>query len=49
MFTKYKGYTILKTFKHGYNYYRIVDDHDGKLYSRLKDAKAVIDKRTEVK
>lgn len=43
MGTKYKGYEIIKTYKHGYNYYRIVGEPA--LYSRLKDAKANIDNR----
>lgn len=45
MSTKYKGFEIIKTYKHGYNYYRIVGEKA--LYSRLKDAKYEIDKREE--
>ncbi len=41
--TVYKGYTINKVFKYGYYYYRISGEKQ--LYSRLKDAKAEIDKR----
>ena len=47
MITTYKGYTIIKTFAHGYTYYKISGEKQ--LYSRLKDAKFEIDKRTEVK
>lgn len=43
MGTKYKGYEIIKTYRHGYNYYKIVGEKE--LYSRLKDAKLIIDKR----
>lgn len=43
MGTNYKGYTITKTYRHGYNYYKISGEK--KLYSRLKDAKAEIDSR----
>ena len=35
MGTKYKGYEIVKTYRHG----------EKQLYSRLKDAKAEIDSR----
>lgn len=41
--TVYKGYTINKVFKYRYYYYRISGEKQ--LYSRLKDAKAEIDKR----
>ena len=44
MGTKYKGYEIIKTYKHGYSYYRIAGEQA--LYSRLKDAKLEIDRRT---
>ena len=44
MTTKYKGYEIIKTYKHGYNYYRILGEKE--LYSRLKDEKLEIDRRT---
>jgi len=47
MWTDYKGYRIIKTYRHGYNYYKIVGEST--LYSRLKDAKAAIDNRLEVK
>ena len=43
MGTTYKGYEIIKTYKHGYSYYKI--SGESKLYSRLKDAKADIDSR----
>lgn len=43
MITKYKGYEIIKTYKYGYCYYKIVGEKE--LYSRLKDAKATIDER----
>lgn len=43
MGTKYKGYEIIKTYRHGYNYYKIVGEKE--LYSRLKDAKLIIDMR----
>lgn len=43
MGTNYKGYTIVKTFKHGYYYYKIAGEKQ--LYSRLKDAKAIVDSR----
>ena len=43
MGTKYKGYDIVKTYRHGYNYYKISGEKQ--LYSRLKDAKAEIDSR----
>lgn len=39
----YKGYRITKVFAYGYYYFKIVGEKQ--LYSRLKDAKAVIDKR----
>lgn len=42
MATKYKGYEIIKTYRHGYSYYRIIGQNT--LYSRLKDAKLTIDK-----
>lgn len=42
MTTKYKGYEIIKTYRHGYSYYRIIGQDA--LYSRLKDAKLTIDK-----
>ncbi len=45
MGTKYKGYEIIKTYKHGYNYYKIKGE--SQLYSRLKDAKTTIDSRTK--
>ena len=45
MTTKYKGYEIIKTYRHGYNYYRILGED--RLYSRLKDAKTAIDNRTD--
>ncbi len=45
--TIYKGIKIIKTWKHGYNYYKI--EGEKRLYSRLKDAKAEIDKREVVK
>ncbi len=45
MGTKYKGYEIIKTYRHGYSYYKI--SGESQLYSLMKDAKAVIDKRTE--
>lgn len=45
MGTEYKGYAIIKTFRHGYNYYKISGEQQ--LYSRLKDAKAAIDNRTK--
>lgn len=41
--TVYKGYTINKVFKYGYYYYKIAGEKQ--LYTRLKDAKAEIDKR----
>lgn len=44
MGTKYKGYEIIKTYAHGYNYYKISGEK--RLYSRMKDAKAEIDSRT---
>ena len=47
MWTDYRGYRIIKTYRHGYNYYKIVGENT--LYSRLKDAKAAIDNRLEVK
>lgn len=37
----YKGYTINKVFRYGYNYYRVSGTRT--LYSRLKDAKRAID------
>ena len=40
MTSKSKGYEIIKTYKHGYSYYKIVGEK--KLYSRLKDAKSTI-------
>lgn len=43
MGTAYKGYTIIKTYKHGYSYYKISGEKT--LFSRLKDAKANIDSR----
>lgn len=43
MGTNYKGYIIIKTYRHGYNYYKI--QGEDRLYSRLKDAKANIDSR----
>lgn len=43
MGTAYKGYTIIKTYKHGYSYYKISGEKT--LYSRLKDVKANIDSR----
>ena len=39
----YKGYTIIKTYKHGFNYYKISGEKE--TFSRLKDLKAVIDRR----
>ena len=41
--TTYKGYKIIKTYKYGYIYYKIVGEKE--LYPRLKDAKATIDAR----
>ena len=38
---EYKGYTIFKTYRHGYNYYKIKGKKE--LFSRLTDAKANID------
>ena len=45
--TYYKGFTIIKTYRHGYNYYKIDGEKD--LYSYLKDAKRIIDLRLENK
>lgn len=41
----YKNFEILKIFKHGYNYYKIVGEKD--LYITLKAAKNEIDSRKE--
>lgn len=38
---EYKGHRIFKTYRHGYNYYKIEGQKE--LFSRLKDAKATID------
>ena len=47
MGTVYKGFKIIKTFKHGYYYYKIEGEKD--LYSYLKDAKRIIDLRVSEK
>lgn len=39
----YKGFEIVKTYKHGYTYYKI--SGEAELFSYLKDAKMVIDGR----
>lgn len=40
---KYKGYTIIKTFRHGYSYWKISGEKA--LYGTRKAAKAEIDAR----
>ncbi len=47
MDTNYRGYKIIKTYIHGFNYYKIYGEKP--LYSRLKDAKLEIDRRDAVK
>lgn len=41
--TKYKGFEIIKTYAHGYNYYKIAGEKE--LYSTLKGAKFAVDAR----
>ena len=45
MGTNYKGFEIVKTYRHGYNYWKISGEKQ--LYSTMKAAKAEIDSRCE--
>ena len=41
----YKGFRIIKTYKHGYNYYKV--EGFSKTYSYQRDAKLAIDRMLE--
>ena len=43
---KYKGFTIMKTFRYGYSYWKIVGNKQ--LFSTLKAAKFYIDEKEGV-
>lgn len=43
---KYKGYWIIKVFRHGYTYYKVQGFKD--IYSYQRDAKMAIDRIIEV-
>lgn len=43
MGTNYKGYKIIKTYRHGYTYWKI--DGEDTLYSTMKGAKIAINNK----
>lgn len=45
MKTNYKGFEIIKTYRHGYTYWKIAGENT--LYSTMKGAKIAIDSKVE--